>query len=147
MKENAEGVELLVAFGTDDGAHLNEDHVGMAKYFHVYSLNGTKEEFVEQRENSKFKGDESMKHGDPQKARATATALDKIDVIVGKRFGPNLLRLRKNLVCVVVRVKRIDEALRIIQDHIEPILEEYNKGEDRKHLVLNTREAVSIERD
>ena len=26
-------MKLLIAFGTDDGKNLNNDHVGMAKYF------------------------------------------------------------------------------------------------------------------
>ena len=33
-------MRLLVAFGTDDGVHLNDDHVGMAREFHVYEFTG-----------------------------------------------------------------------------------------------------------
>jgi len=35
--------ELLVAFGTDDGKNLNNDHVGMARYFYVYRFSNGKE--------------------------------------------------------------------------------------------------------
>ena len=129
-------METLIAFGTDDGTNLNEDHVGMAKYFHVYRFLETKEELVEKRENVKLKGDESMKHGDPEKAKATSSVLQGIDVLVGKRFGPNLPRLVKRFVCVIVRTDTLENAVRIIRQNMEKITAEKNKGEDRKHLIL-----------
>jgi len=65
-------MKFLIAFGTDDGKNLNNDHVGMAKYFHVYEFSNSKRGLVEKRENTRFTGDETMKHGDPEKAKATA---------------------------------------------------------------------------
>ena len=129
-------MELLIAFGTDDGTNLNDGHVGMAKYFHVYEFFEEEEEFVEKRENVKFKGDESIKHGDPDKAKATSSVLQCVDVLVGKRFGPNLPRLVKKFVCVIVRTDTLKNAIRIIHQNIEKIIAEKNKGEDRKHLIL-----------
>ena len=129
-------MELLIAFGTDDGTNLNDDHVGMAKYFQVYKFFEKEEEFVEKRENVKFKGDESMKHGDPEKAKATTSAVEGVDVIVGRRFGPNLPRLVNKFVCVIVRTDTLKNAIRIIHQNIEKIIAEKNKGEDRKHLIL-----------
>jgi predicted Fe-Mo cluster-binding NifX family protein len=129
-------MELLIALGTDDGTNLNDDHVGMAKYFHVYKFSQEAEEFVEKRENVKLKGDESMKHGDPQKAKATSSVLQGIDVLVGKRFGPNLPRLVKKFVCVIVRTNTLENAISIIRQNMEKIIAEKNKGEDRQHLIL-----------
>ena len=129
-------MELLIAFGTDDGTNLNDDHVGMAKYFQVYKFFEKEEEFVEKRENVKFKGDESMKHGDPEKAKATTSAVEGVDVLVGRRFGPNLPRLVNKFVCVIVRTDTLKNAIRIIHQNIEKIIAEKNKGEDRKHLIL-----------
>ena len=129
-------MEILVAFGTDDGANLNDDHVGMARYFHVYRFSETKEELVEKRENVRLKGDESMKHGDPNKAKATSSVLKGVDVLVGKRFGPNLPRLVKKFVCVIVRTDTLEDAVRMIRKNMEGIAAEKNKGEDRKHLIL-----------
>ena len=129
-------MEILVAFGTDDGANLNDDHVGMARYFHVYRFSETKEELVEKRENVRLKGDESMKHGDPNKAKATSSVLKGVDVLVGKRFGPNLPRLVRKFVCVIVRTDTLEDAVRMIRKNIEGIIAEKNKGEDRKHLIL-----------
>ncbi len=129
-------MELLIAFGTDDGTNLNDDHVGMADYFQVYKFFEEKEEFVEKRENVKFKGDESLQHGDPQKAKTTSSVLQGVDVLVGRRFGPNLPRLVKKFVCVIVRTDTLENAVRIIHQNMEKITAEKNEGEDRKHLIL-----------
>lgn len=129
-------MELFVAFGTDDGVNFNDDHFGMAKYFQVYKFSEGKEEFVEKRENVQFKGDESIKHGDPEKAKKTSSVLQGIDVLVGKRFGPNLHRLVRRFVCVIVRTNTLKNAMGMVHQNIEKIIAEKNKGEDRRHLIL-----------
>jgi predicted Fe-Mo cluster-binding NifX family protein len=131
-------VELLIAFGTDDGVNLNNDHVGMAKYFHVYKFSNGEEEFIEKRENVGFKGDESMKHGDPEKAKATSSVLQGVDVLVGRKFGPNLPRLLNKFVCIVVRTEAISNAIEAVQNNMDKVAEEKNKVEDRKHIVLRS---------
>jgi predicted Fe-Mo cluster-binding NifX family protein len=128
-------MKLLIAFGTDDGENLNNDHVGMAKYFYVYQFSNGKEQLVELRENVSFKGDESI-HGDPEKAKATSSVLEGVDVLVGKKFGPNLPRLLGKFVCVLVRTNAIASAIEAISSNMARIAEEKNKGEGRKHIVL-----------
>jgi predicted Fe-Mo cluster-binding NifX family protein len=128
-------MKLLIAFGTDDGKNLNNDHVGMAKYFYVYEFSSGREQLVERRENLPFKGDESI-HGDPEKAKATSSVLEGVDVVVGRKFGPNLPRLVKKFVCVLVRTDTITRAIETIHNNMGRIAEEKNKGEDRTHIVL-----------
>jgi len=128
---------LLVAFSTHDGQELvTDDHAGMARYFDVYSFSDEEMKFVDRRENSKYGGDESMKHGDPKKAKKSLSALEGVDVWANPRFGPNLPKLLKKLLCVVVRVKTIEEAVALIRDNLDAVVEEHARGEDRKHLVL-----------
>jgi len=134
--EEKEETELLIAFGTDDGENLNNDHVGMAKYFYVYRFSNDKEELVERRENVKFEGNESMQHGDPEKARATSSVLENVDVLVGRKFGPNLPRLLKKFVCVVVRTESLTNAIKAVHNNMDRIVEESNKRENRKDIVL-----------
>ena len=128
--------ELQVAFGTDDGENLNDDHVGMAKYFHVYTFSDGQEELIEKRKNVVFTGDESIKHGDPEKAKATSSALEGVDVLVGKKFGPNISRLLKQFVCIVVRTNSLANAIKVIHNNMDRLIEQKNSGEDRKHIVL-----------
>ena len=129
-------MELLVAFSTNDGEQLIDDHAGMAHYFDVYRVTDADVEFVERRENSKYEGDETIKHGDPEKAKASLSGLGNAEVWANKRFGPNLPRLLKKLLCVVVRVDSISEAIELIKANLDAVAEECAKGEERKHLVL-----------
>ena len=128
-------MKFLIAFGTDDEENLNNDHVGMAKYFYIYEFSNGKEQLVERRENMKFKGNESM-HGDPEKAKATSSVLEGVDVLVGRKFGPNLPRLLRKFVCVLVRTNTISSAIGAVHNNMERIAKEKNKEEDRKHIVL-----------
>jgi len=130
-------MKFLIAFGTDDGKNLNNDHVGMAQYYYVYEFSNGKEELVEKRENTRFEGDETMKHGDPEKAKATSSALKGVDVLVGRKFGPNLPRLLGRFVCVLVRTTSIATAIEAIHNNMDRIAEEKNREEGRKHIVLN----------
>jgi predicted Fe-Mo cluster-binding NifX family protein len=129
-------MELLIAFATDNGETFNDDHFGMAKYYHVYRFSDDAEEFVEQRENVEFQEDESKKHGDPEKARATSSVLRGVDVVVSRKFGPNITRMVKRFVCVVVRANVISDAVRIVKNHLDEVIEEKNKAKDRRHLIL-----------
>jgi predicted Fe-Mo cluster-binding NifX family protein len=130
-------MELLIGFATDDGKHLKGDHIGKSKYFYVYRFIDEREEFIERRENVKYEGDESMIHGDPKKAKATSTALKGLDGVVGRRFGPNIVRLLKKFVCIVVRRETIDDAIDLIHRDMDKVIEAKEEGEGRKHLVLS----------
>ena len=130
-------MSLLVAVSTHDGENLvTDDHAGMAKYFDVYRFGDGEPEFVDRRENSKYGGDESMRHGDPKKAKSSMDALGDVDAWASPRFGPNLPRLIKKMVCVVVRVQTVAEAVALVAANLDPIAEESAKGDARKHLVL-----------
>jgi len=129
-------MELIVAFSTDDEENFNDDHFGMAKYFHIYKFSDGREEFVETRKNVKYEEDESLKHGDPGKAKATSSAVGNADVIIGKKMGPNIVRLLKRYVCIVTKTNTIADAIQLVHENMEKIIEEKNKGEDRKHIVL-----------
>jgi predicted Fe-Mo cluster-binding NifX family protein len=129
-------VKLLIAFGTDDGKNLNNDHVGMARYYYVYKFFNGKEKLVEKRENVRFTGDETIKHGDPEKAKATSSVLEGVDVLVGRKFGPNLPRLLGKFICILVRTSSISTAIEAVHNNMERIMEERNKEDGRKHIVL-----------
>ena len=83
-----------------------------------------------------MKGDETMKHGDPEKARATSSVIEGVHVLVGRKFGPNLPRLLNKFVCVVVRTNTVISAIEAVHNNMDRIVEEKNKGDGRKHIVL-----------
>jgi len=129
-------MELLIAFGTDDGKYLANGHAGDARYFYLYKLSANKEEFVEQRRNIELRGDQSLKPGSPEMAKARAAVFKNLDALVGKEFGPGLPNLLKQFVCVLVRVDTLSKAIETVRNNLDRIREEKDKREDRKHIVL-----------
>jgi len=128
--------DLLFAIGTDDDELIKQDdHVGMSKYFQAWKYSDGNLTFQEKRENVKYKESEERIHGDPGKAKATASVLGDIDVLVGKMFGPNIVRLKNKFVCVVIREPGIEKAIEIVKENINEIVEEYNK-EDKSGIIL-----------
>jgi len=128
-------MKLLIAFGTDDGENLNNDHVGMAEYFYFHEFSNGKEQFIERRENIHI-NESDAKHGDPEKAKATSSAIEGADVLVGKKFGHNLVRLLKKFVCIVAKTDTIASAIELVHNNMDSIVTEKNKLEGRKHIVL-----------
>lgn len=128
--------ELIIAIGTDDNETIkSDDHIGMSKYFQIWKYFEGNLDFIETRENAKYKEDENKTHGDLGKAKATVSALGGVDILVGKMLGPNITRLKKKFVPVIVREPQIKEAKEIIKNNINEIAEEKEK-EDRRGLVL-----------
>ncbi len=127
--------ELRIAIGTDNGKVIKEDdHVGMSKYFQIWDYSEGKIEFAGTRENSKYVEEGGRVHGDHKKAEATASVLAGVDVLVGKMMGPNVERLKRRFVLVIVREPKIDDALRIIERSINEIFEE--KGKTERHAII-----------
>jgi len=133
---NFRKISFTVAFSTDDRKNLNDSHFGSAKFFHIYEFGNGKAEFVEERENIKIEEDESIKGGDPEKANATAGALKGVDVLAGRRFGPNITRMLNRFACVIVKTDSVENAVNIVQGNMNRIMEEMSKGKDRKHIIL-----------
>ena len=129
-------MELMIAFSTDDGVFFNNDHFGMAGYFLIYEFSDEKEEIIETRKNVKYTEDTSIKHGDPGKAKATSSVLDGVDVIAGRKFGPNIVRLLKKFVCIAVKTDSIADAVQMIHENMGLIEKAKSEGDERKHIVL-----------
>ncbi len=128
--------KLLVAFGTDDNVIIKQDdHVGMSKYFQLWECSTGKPFLKDTRENAKYKEDETKTHGDPGKAKATASVLKDVDVLVGKMMGPNIERLKNRFVPVIIREPKIKDALEVINYNLNELFEEREKT-DRSGLIL-----------
>jgi len=134
---NFRRASFTAAFGTDDKKNLNDSHFGSAKFFHIYKFGNGKAEFVEERENIKVEEDESIKGDDPKKAKATSNALSGIDVLAGRRFGPNITRMMNKFLCIVVRTDSVNNAVDMMKSNMGRILAEMNK-KNRKHIVLTS---------
>ncbi len=129
--------DLIIAIGTDDDIMIKQDdHVGMSKFFQIWKYSQGELIFKVKKENVKYKEDETRIHGDPGKAKTTSSVLGDVEILVGKMFGPNIVRLRNKYVCAVIREPQIKNAIEIIKDNINEIYEEQDKSEKRG-IILN----------
>ncbi len=129
--------DLVFAIGTDNEEIIKPDeHFGMSRYFQIWKYSNGETFLKETRENAKYKEDETITHGDPGKAKATASVLTDVDVLVGKMMGPNIDRLKKKFVPVIIREPNIKKSIDIIKENINEIFEEKEKTE-RRGLILH----------
>lgn len=129
-------MKLRVAFATDDGKTFMGRHFGDARFYDIYELDEDQASFIKRIENTV--DEEEDVHADPKKAKGISTLLldEQVTVVVSKIFGPNIKRIKKKFVCIVVRDDEIDVGLKKICNNIEKIYVEWEKGQERKHLLM-----------
>ena len=129
-------MKLKVAFSTTDGKTLANSHFGDGDLFPVYEISREKIEYITTVENTTE--EEKEIHGDPKKAKGITQIMKPygVNVLCGRQFGKNIVRMVKKFVPVLVEANTIDEAVKLIQKNFDVIYEEWNKGEKRKHLRL-----------
>ncbi len=129
-------MKLNVAFATDDGKTLIGRHFGDAHYYDIYELDENHVSFVKRIENSV--DEEEDVHADPKKAKGISSLLlkENVTVVVSKVFGPNIKRIKKKFVCIVIKDDNIDVGINKISENVENIEKEWNKGEERTHLLF-----------
>lgn len=128
---------MIVAFATDCGEKLISKHFGDAEFYNVYEINKQEITFLKKIMNSTEEEDEEI-HADPKKAGGIAKILkdEQVEVVISKVFGPNIKRIKKKFVCILVKKMVIKDNFESIQSNLDKIEEELKKGEDRAWLNL-----------
>jgi len=126
-------MEFIAAFSTDDGKTFVNKHSGDARYFDVYKISETETAFLKRIENT---SPEEKKHADPEKAKGIGGLLKKkgVQVLVAKVFGPNVKRMKKQFVCIMMNGATIAESLKKLQGKLPDIRAEWEAGEERNIL-------------
>jgi len=126
-----------IVFATDNGKTYIDRHFGDAEHYDIYEISSTEAKFVKRINNTT---EEEEMHADPKKAKGITGLFkdDDVRVVVSKVFGPNIKRIRKNFVCILMNDEMISESITKIQNNITAIKEEWEKGENRKHLNYKT---------
>ena len=126
--------KIRVAFATDNGKTFMGRHFGDADFYDIYEIDGNKANFIKRIDNNV--DEEEEVHADPQKAKGISKLLldENVNVVVSKIFGPNIKRIRKKFVCIVIKDEEIEEGINKICTNIERIYNEWEKGEERQHL-------------
>jgi len=130
-------MNLIIAFSTTNEKKLIEKHFGDADSYQIYEISKTDSKFLKTVINTtEEEDDDGHIHGDPQKAKSITEIVEKygVQVLCGKQFGQNIVRMVKRFLPVVVSVDTIEEAISLIHKNFEKIEEQWKKGENRKHL-------------
>ena len=126
--------KIRVAFATDNGKTFMGRHFGDADFYDIYEIAGNNAKFIKRIDNTVDEEEEI--HADPKKAKGISKLLlhENVNVVVSKIFGPNIKRIKKKFVCIVVKDEDIEEGINKICTNIEKIYSEWEKGEERQHL-------------
>ncbi len=127
---------IKAAFATDDGTYFMGRHFGDAEFFDIYEINENSFSFVKRILNSVE--EEDGVHADPEKAKSISQILseEEVNCAVSKVFGPNIKRIRKKFVCILMDNIKISEAVKKIQENFKIVENEWIKGEERGHISL-----------
>ncbi|MEA3316642.1 MAG: NifB/NifX family molybdenum-iron cluster-binding protein [Bacteroidota bacterium] len=126
---------MKIAFATDNGENYVDRHFGDAQYYDVYELLESEHKFIKRISNTTEEDDEEV-HADPVKAKGVASLFkdEDIQVLVSKVFGPNIKRIKKKFVCVLMNDNTIKDSIEILQKKLNHLSIEWEKGKKRKHL-------------
>jgi len=137
VEKKIDFMKINVAFATDNGKTFMGRHFGDAEYYDVYEISKTDSKFIKRIFNTTGEDDESI-HADPEKAKCVAGLFknENVKVLVSKIFGPNIKRIKKKFVCVLMNDNSISESIKNIQQNIYIIDNEWSRGEERNYLNL-----------
>ncbi len=126
---------LIAACATDDGKTLVNRHFGDALRYDLYKVEPDSYVFIRTIENTKRDDDEHTENGSQKKAGGIGKLLKayNVDVMLAKKIGQNITRMRKAFVPVISRDPDIDSALASLTRIHDVILREMNTD---THFVL-----------
>lgn len=128
-------MSLKIALATDDGRGFAEKHFGEAEEYLIYQLNEKSFKYIKTVKNRSV---EEKMHADPAKAKSVIKILkaENVRVAVNVEFGPNIKRVKKKIVPVVIKEKNLKRALKILMANYQLLLESWEKGENRDAIYL-----------
>ena len=129
-------MKLVAACATDiHGKTYIDRHFGNAETYAIYQISQERFEYITSLPNT---SEEERVHADPKKAGSISKILKEahVQILIAKKFGPNIVRVKKHFIPIIVNVAPIEEGLQKVMENFDMILNELHKGEKRKHLVL-----------
>ncbi len=129
--------KIIAAFGLKNDNELTDKHFGDSTYFDVYELTENSIKYIKRINNVKVK--ERM-HGDPNKAGIIGELLKEADILVAFRMGPNILRMKKRFVPVIINTKDIKKVEKTLILNFDKISKEVSRIGDKNYITLKIKE-------
>jgi len=128
---------MIIACATDDGKFFISRHFGDAKYYYIFKFEKGVFNHMDTVVNT-TEGEE--RHADPLKAKGIIELLNEknVDVLMTKRFGPNIKRIKKHFVPVLVSVDDLESGLLKLVESLESVNASLALGVDRQHVDLRS---------
>ncbi|MEJ2545611.1 MAG: NifB/NifX family molybdenum-iron cluster-binding protein [Calditrichaceae bacterium] len=126
--------KLVVIFATDNGKSYMDRHFGDAEYFDLYEINQGDVHFIKRIKNVISNTED--KHVSEQKAVGIAGLFknDGVHVLVSKKFGANINKMKTKFVCILMNEQHISDSVKTIQQEYDRIVAEWDNGESRHYL-------------
>src|SRR6056297_3375384 len=117
---------MIIACATNDGQTFVDSHFGDADKYDLYEMTKEGYHFLKSVKNQTE--EEEGVHADPKKAKGIASLLKQHDVQIGvsRFFGPNIKRVAKHFLPIIISEKSIKEGLDIILNQYELISDALN---------------------
>jgi len=133
-------MKIITAFATDDGKSFIDRHFGDANYYAIYEISKSEIKFIKKIKNETINYKEEI-HSDPKKAKGVAELLknEKVTTVISKIYGPNIKRIKKKFVCILMNNNNFYECAKTIQKKMDIIIDEWNKGDTRNHINLRNK--------
>src|SRR6056297_897880 len=133
---------MIIACATNDGQTFVDSHFGDANKYDLYEITEEGVSYINSVKN--HTEEEEGVHADPKKAKGIASLLKQHDVQIGvsRFFGPNIKRVAKHFLPIIIPEKQIKEGLTILLTQYEIITESLNK-EKPGYLSINNKQIAN----
>ena len=128
--------KIITAFATDDGLSFMERHFGDANQYDIHEINPSETKFIRAINNIINEDEEAQPDLNKAKGIADLLKKEKVQVLVSKKFGANIERMKKKFVCILMNDKEISESIKTIQQNFNIIIDEWEKGDSRNFINL-----------
>lgn len=133
---------MIIACATNDGKSFVTSHFGDADKYDIYEM--TKEGYCFLKSITNHTEEEEGVHADPKKAHGIVSLLKEQNVQIGVSlvFGPNIKRVAKHFLPIMLSEKNIEEGLSIILNRFEFITDALN-NENSGYLTINKERTIN----
>ncbi len=129
--------KIVTALGLENNTELTDEHFGNSAYFGIYELTEDSIRYIKRIDNVKV---EERMHGDPNKAGVIGSLLKEVDALVAFRMGPNVLRMKKKFVSVIVNTRSVEKVKAVLVSNYSTILKEVGRIGDKNYITLKIKE-------